>query len=436
MSSLRRFHGAWVENRPSRRVARRCRIGVERLEGRRVPAVLSVGPAETYTLPSQAAAAAHDGDVISIDAGTYRGDVAVWTANNLTIQGVGGRAVIDDTGADIPNRKAIWVISGDNTTVQNVELTGAHDPTGADANWAGIRQEGANLTLLGSYIHDNDEGLLTGANPASDITVKSTEFAFNGYGDGYSHNIYVGQVRSFTLEFSSSHDAAIGHLVKSRAETNRILYNRLTDGANGTSSYALDLPNGGASYVIGNVIEKGPKSDNSTSLSYAEEGASNAVQELYVVNNAFVNDLGGGTFVAVGGTPADVRLVNNIFAGGGTVLSGPGTLTTNLVSDDPVFVDRAGYDYHLVASSPAIDAGTNPGTVNGVALTPVYQYTGLSGVARPVKGALDIGAFEYSTNVLRSVAVTPANPSTLIGGHMPFTATATYSDGTSQDVTS
>ncbi len=347
-----------------------------------------------YAVPSEAAAVARDGDVINIDAGTYKGDVAIWSANNLTIRGVGGRATIDDTGVDIPNRKAIWVISGNNTTVDNIELAGAHDPTGNDANWAGIRQEGSTLTLLNSYIHDNDDGLLTNAGASSDITVKGSEFAFNGYGDGSSHNIYIGQVRSFTLQFSSSHDAIVGHLVKSRAQTNNILYNRLMDGANGSSSYALDLPVGGASYVIGNVIEKGPNSQNSTSLRYAEEGAANRVQKLYVVNNTFVNDLGRGTFVAVAGAPTDVRLINNIFAGGGTVLAGQGTLKNNLASEDPGFVDRAGYDYRLAAGSPAIDAGTNPGTVNGVALAPLYQYSNLSGVARLKRGAIDIGAFE------------------------------------------
>jgi hypothetical protein len=372
----------------------------ERLKGRAVPAVLHVGPTETYKLPSQAAAAAHDGDTVLIDAGTYKGDVAVWKANNLTITGVdrggaGARAKIDDTGVAIANRKGIWVIDGNNTTVQNIEFVGAHDAKGLDRNWAGIRQEGSTLTVVNCYFHNNDDGMLVNAGTTSDIAVKNSEFASNGYGDGYSHNLYIGQVRSFTLEFSFSHDAVVGHLVKSRAQTNYILYNRLTDGAGGTASYELDLPNGGLSYVIGNVIEQGPKGQNSTVLSYAEEGAANASQALYVVNNTFVNDLGKGTFVSVRGTPTAVRLINNIFAGGGTVLSGAGTLTTNLVSNDPKFVNRAAGDYHLAPGSPAIDAGSNPGTAGGYALTPAYQYVNLSGVARPHHGAIDIGAFEY-----------------------------------------
>jgi hypothetical protein len=49
---------------------------------------LKVGPGKTYKLPSQAAAAARDGDTVEIDAGVYDGDVAVWTANNLVLRGV------------------------------------------------------------------------------------------------------------------------------------------------------------------------------------------------------------------------------------------------------------------------------------------------------------------------------------------------------------
>ena len=70
-------------------------------------------------------------------------------------------------------------------------------------------------------------------------------------------------------------------------------------------------------------------------------------------------------------------------------------MTTNLVSNKPGFANPAGYDYHLVAGSPAINAGTDPGTVNGVSLVPAYEYASLSGIPRPRHGAIDIGAFEY-----------------------------------------
>src|SRR5262249_18753664 len=84
--------------------------------------VLSVGPGKKFARPSQAAAAAKDGDVIEISPQTYAGDVAVWTASNLTIRGVGNRPHLKANGASAQG-KGIWVIQGNNTTVENLEFS-------------------------------------------------------------------------------------------------------------------------------------------------------------------------------------------------------------------------------------------------------------------------------------------------------------------------
>lgn len=43
------------------------------------------GPGKTYSVPSAAAIAAQNGDVIKISAGNYVGDVTTWSSSNLTI---------------------------------------------------------------------------------------------------------------------------------------------------------------------------------------------------------------------------------------------------------------------------------------------------------------------------------------------------------------
>lgn len=355
---------------------------------------LTVGPGRMYATPSAAAAAARDGDVVEIAAGTYR-DVAVWRAHNLTIRGVGGFAHLDAAGLTIPNGKAIWVIAGRGYTLERVEFSGARVP---DRNGAGIRQEAAGLTVRGCYFHDNENGILTGADAASDIVVETSEFARNGAGDGYSHNLYIGAVRSFTLRGCYSHDAAVGHLVKSRALANYLLYNRIT-GEAGTDSYEVDLPNGGLAVLVGNVIEQGAATQNPFIVSYAEEGASHPVQRFYMVNNTLVNHRASGTFVRLAGAPAAV-LTNNLFLGAGTQLSGAATQSHNLTATAAWFVDAARFDLHLTAGAGAIDTGVDPGpapagSAEGVAPTAQYAHPhGL--VARAVSGAaIDVGAFEY-----------------------------------------
>ncbi|MEP7188932.1 MAG: right-handed parallel beta-helix repeat-containing protein [Roseiflexaceae bacterium] len=370
--------------------------------------ILHVGPGQMYTIPSQAALVAQDGDTIDIDAGTYLNDSAIWQANNLIIRGVGGMAHISSSGL-IPNGKAIWVISGQNTTIDHIEFSGARV---AVQNGAGIRQEGAGLTVSQCYFHDNEEGILAGDNSSSDIVIEYSEFANNGFGDGYTHNMYINKVRTFTLRYSYSHHADVGHTVKSRAFENRILYNRIMDEASGTASYTIDLPNGGRSYLIGNVLQQGPNTQNPGIISYGAEGGNNPDQHLYVVNNTIVNDRSnGGTFIkVVGSVPALVE--NNIFVGAGTPYDGPGTsnLTNNLVTSDAGLADRASFDYRLVAGSAAIDAGTDPGSINGVSLAPAYEYVHPRDKQdRMIVGILDIGAYEYAP----SATEPPAAPSAL-----------------------
>ncbi|MFO0608149.1 MAG: right-handed parallel beta-helix repeat-containing protein [Polyangiales bacterium] len=355
---------------------------------------LTVGPGRMYATPSAAAAAARDGDVVEIAAGTYR-DVAIWRASNLTIRGVGGLAHLDAAGLTIPNGKAIWVIQGQNTTVERVEFSGARVP---DRNGAGIRQEGAGLTLRGCFFHDNEDGILAGANAASDVVIESTEFARNGYGDGQSHNLYINQVRSLTMRGCYSHDARVGHLVKSRALATYLLYNRLT-GEAGTSSYEVDLPNGGLAVLVGNVIEQGPATDNSLMVSYAAEGASNPVQRLYLAHNTLVNDRPVGNFVRLYGTPTAV-LVNNLFLGSGAQVMGTATSTGNLAATASWFVAPSRYDYRLAAGAGAIDRGAPVGPTpdgSAVGLAPTSQYAHPTSVAARVTTgtAADVGAFEF-----------------------------------------
>jgi len=356
-------------------------------------AVLRVGAKRKLKRPSAAAQIARDGDVIEIDAGIYEGDAAVWRQHRLTIRGVGGRAHLRADGAHAEG-KAIWVIKGNNAAIESVEFSGASVP---DRNGAGIRLEGAGLTLRDCFFHDNENGILTGANLASDIVVEHSEFARNGAGDGQTHNLYIGRVRAFTLRFSYVHHALVGHNVKSRALKNYITYNRIMDGDDGRSSYSVEFPNGGLSFVIGNVIQQGPATENSGIVSYGAEELQHPLNELYFVNNTVVNDRPAGgrfLFIKVGANAA--RIVNNVFSGRGDVLSGPGELRNNVTVSKTDFVDPAGFDYRLKAGAAAIGRGVDPGSAYGFELRPTAQYAHKAGKeARISSGTLDLGAFEY-----------------------------------------
>ena len=352
--------------------------------------LLQVGPGKTYATPSAANEAAVDGDTIEIAAGEYENDFTTWRQSNLTLRGVGGLAHMKATRnvPDSGNGKGIWVIKGNQVRVENIEFSGARV---TDENGAGIRAEGDGLSICNASFHENQNGILGGA---GEVVVEFSEFNHNGKGGvGLTHNMYIsGNVTKFTLRHSYSHHAEIGHNLKSRAQENYILYNRIMDEIDGNSSYTIDLPNGGLSFVIGNLLQQSPQTDNSAMLRYGAEGLDAArTNELYVVNNTFVNDRGSGIFVS---TEAPASLINNLFIGGGTMLSGQGTSTTNLEAVDGI-VDRAGFEFRLSPDSAAINAGSDPGSAQGFNMAPTHQYLHPLWMAlRPQSGAIDIGAYE------------------------------------------
>jgi hypothetical protein len=355
-------------------------------ERAQAPRTWRVGPDRALTTPSAAAAVARDGDTVLIDPGTYSGDVATWTQDDLTLRGDGGRAHLRADGNDAQG-KAIWVIAGDRTTVDRIELSGA---AVADRNGAGIRQEGTDLTVTRSWFHDNENGILTGADPASDVVITRSRFFRNGFGDGYSHNLYVGAVRSLTVTGSWLSAADTGHELKSRAARTTIVANRISDG-DATASYSIDLPNGGRSLVAGNVIVQGPRSENPALVSYGAEGLTHPSRTLWVVNNTLVNRRTSATFVALA-AGARAHLRNNL-------LVGPGDLTSGASADARAnrrvgpggFVDPGAEDFRLLPSSPAVDRGATVPRRWRARL----EYAAPAGhVRRPVSGRPDLGAYE------------------------------------------
>jgi hypothetical protein len=357
--------------------------------------IIRVGKDRKIKIPSQAQKIAKDGCIIEIDAGIYENDIVQWTQNNLIIRGIDGYSHLDAKGFTIPNRKAIWVIKGANTTVENIEFSGA---AVLDRNGAGIRQEGTNLIIRNCSFHDNEMGILTTSDKDSDILIEYSEFKNHGKSNGgFSHNIYIGHVKRFTIQYSYTHHAEHGHNIKSRAHENYILYNRIEDGEDGYSSYLIDLPNGGKSFIIGNVMQQGPKAENYHAISYAAEGASNPEQKLYFASNTLINQRKDGRGIRFKGDPY-VNIVNNIFNGFQSqhiIVGTPNYYSHNI--ENAEIIDKNNLKFQLVEDSAAIDAGNLYGNHEGYSLDPAYEYIHPIGRrTRQTINSLDIGAYEYS----------------------------------------
>jgi hypothetical protein len=273
--------------------------------------VWEVGPGRDLALPSTAALVVKDGDTVVIDAGTY-GDCAIWRANNLLIEGKGavvlrGR-VCDD--------KAIFVTLGDNITVRGLAFVHARS---INRNGAGIRGVGANLTVEASRFTDNEDGILTGENPASHIVIKDSLFEGNGVCDPVcAHGIYVGRIAALSVLHSRFAGQKQGHHIKSRALSTEVIGDDIADGPDGTASFAVDIPDGGRLVVSDCVIEKGPKSENRmAAISLGEESNANPTAEIRIEHNLYVNDGGGPVAFVRNLTPARVTFNDNKIKGPG-----------------------------------------------------------------------------------------------------------------------
>ncbi len=358
-------------------------------------ATLAVGPDKTYKTVNAAVAAAKSGDTIEVDAGEYVDDISAIKVGNLTIRGVGGARAHLKAVAPPPNKKGIFVVEGGDApvTFEHLELSGARISEGDGNNGAGIRAQGVDVVVRDCYIHDNQNGILTNA---SSVTVEYSELAYNGEA-GYEHNIYVGEAPMFVFRGNYSHHAQHGYAVKSRAFENHIVYNRLMEEGDGNGSGLIDLPQGGLTYVIGNLIEKGPAADNKNRVVlYKGEGATNPDLRLFVSHNTFVNDGSPNAVFVDVKTATEVTLGNNLFVGKGTPFTLAGDIPIvdlgNLQGETPGLVDVVGFDYHLLVDSVAVDAGV----ALAPELTPDSQYVHPAQVeARPVVGAPDLGAYEF-----------------------------------------
>ena len=355
-------------------------------------AVLQVGPARAVKTLAAAAREARDGMTLEVDAGEYVGDVATWPQHELTLRAVGGRVRLVAAGAHAQG-KGIFVTRGQRQRIEGFDFTGAAVP---DRNGAGIRLEAGSLTLVDCGFKDNENGVLTANDASIEFDVIDCDFGAIRPGDGSTHNLYVGSIARLAVTGSYFHHGLHGHLLKSRAALNHILYNRLTDEIGGRASYELEFPNGGVAVVMGNLIGQSSTSENPHVISYGIEGARGDQHALYLVNNTLVDQKpAGGIWLRVALAQAEVVLANNLWVGTPKLAAdGHWTRQANFAADWGEFVRAARDDFRLRPDSSLRGKAQPAGEGGGLALVPTREYRHPRGTV-PLNGAATSpGAFQ------------------------------------------
>ena len=367
-------------------------------------ALIQVGPGRPTPTIAQAALQAKDGDIVEIDAGDYRGDVALWTQRRLTIVGIGGRAVLHADGRDVEG-KAIWVIRDGDFRVRNIEFRGARV---ADGNGAGIRFEGGRLSIFNCAFFDNQNGILASNNPEAELSIENSIFGLAPHQvSPLPHLLYAGAMASLSIRGSRFHGGFWGHLVKSRARRSDLRYNMIVDGPGGEASYEVDFPNGGEVTLLGNIIGKSASPQNLTMVAYGAEGYRWPTNRLNLVHNTLVADGWRPVwFLRVfPPAPAADALVtrNNLIAGSGLfTLSIDGDHAGNRYLPTAVLGDPSLLDFSLPAGGvwrPWLEAAK----ISDPALVPAAQFVLPLGTEPLAPGAAtQVGALQR-----RSVVASP-----------------------------
>ena len=241
----------------------------------------STQPECRYASLQEALAAASAGDHIVLAPGVYE-EGAVITTPDLVLHGEPGAHL---RGHAVEGKAAL-VIKADGVVIDGIECSGI---TVRDGNGACIRIEGDNLTVRNVHFHDNQEGILSG--PGGGILlVEDSLLERNGFG-GQAHGVYIG---SSIEEFIFRNNRVLsttgaGHSLKSRAQKT-VIEDNVIAGLDGHDSRAIDLPNGGAAVIRGNVLEKGPNSENGQMIGLALESGLHDVNETLIEDNLIVFD--------------------------------------------------------------------------------------------------------------------------------------------------
>lgn len=308
--------------------------------------VLIVGPEGQYpTLSNAVAAANSDTDLnqnyfIHILPGIYTNDFPHVT-RPMTIKvdpRYVGKEVLLKATDEVPNRKGI-ILTEASLTVDGLTFMGAKIANSLGGNAAGIRDQSTDgpvtLIVRNSTFLENQNGILTGVNPHETITIENSKFKNNGNasitGPPFccQHAVYVGQAGSLIVSTSLFCGQLIGHNIKSRALMTAVYNNALYNGAAnpslgcmaGSTSFAIDVPNGGGARISGNQIIQGREASNNNLIAYGEEGLRYSSNSLYVSGNNFKSSDVPNATAIYDPHCIPIDLIDNAFSGITTIVA-------------------------------------------------------------------------------------------------------------------
>jgi parallel beta-helix repeat protein len=436
----------------------RKQLWIEELEARVVPSTYYTAPggsdgdpgtlAQPFATVNHGVSVLTPGDTLYIRGGTYQesllNDIPSGTATApVTVAAYPGEAVTlrapaiaVPRGVDLSG--SFQYIHLENLTLDGSLTTGNDSADGIKISYGNSNEFAHDITISGCTIaHFGSQGILITSDPTmGDATDHNQVLGCDIYDNGAArmelgHGMYVesdyNTVRGCTIHDNAGNGIQVyGGNATTPDSINS--YNTIT--GNRIYGNGFNTPSHGD---CGLTVWDGTDNVVSDNLIYGNDGAgiqlSEGVSNTQVLNNTVYGNQGQAGFAGIDGGSfgglVNTTLENNVSYGNGggdysmstsstgTVsdynLTGDGSAvgTHSLPNSNPLFVNAAIGDFHLLPSSPAVDAGT------ALASVPVD----LDGVSRPQGSAYDLGCYELP-------ASSPGpSPATHLGVTGPASAT-------------
>jgi len=383
------------------------------------------------------------GDTVLIHEGTYHEWVRVTTSGDPGAPIVYSAApdetpVIDGTGVSLIDWTGLFEVSHRS----NIEVRGLRAQH--SSRYGIFVDRSSDILVFGNSTYDTvHSGIAIWSSERVDVLGNDVELACN---DGSQECITIGGTSDFTVGQNHVHHSGPGTNggegidVKGGSSNGLVFLNHVHHierlgiyvdswdshqfdievfsnlvhecNANG---YALSAEAGGLleNIRVYNNVAWGNESVGMTVAAWGMPDRAHPMQDLFIINNTFVDnggtDWGGGILVEndeaenvvirnniVGqnssfqirldeDVPSTAVVVDHNLTDGFRGVTGE-ILGSDAVEGDPLFVDPAGRDYHLLEESPAVDAGSS-------VQAPDFDF---DYVARPYGPAHDIGAYEWN----------------------------------------
>jgi len=201
----------------------------------------------------------------------------------------------------------------------------------------------------------------------------------NGRVRQLTHGFYISSSNNLIQGCKIFNNAAYGLQVYGPGlpSNNVIRGNTIFDNERMGNGGGIDISSGAGNMAINNIIWGHP--DPAITVAWGNPTDSK------ILNNTIVNKYG----IFINSDSARAVVQNNIINGANTAIDdqGTGTIASNNLATDPMFVDASHQNFHLQAGSPAIDTGGARSEVTD----------DIENTPRPLQRAFDIGAYEYKS---------------------------------------